>query len=200
MKKFFAAVAVALACFMAPAIASTSAENIQALDVSKLTNEQKAELMSKAVSMQQEVRKAPVNISQTVRTEASAWADLGTNMGRAAVATARELGMAANEFVNTPLGKLTMGIVIFKVMGMELAGLVIGASILIFMLSLALYFVLRKDYKGEVQYENIPVFFGLYTRRVVASGHIDVDMIGWNRFCAAIIMVIGLTVGLTTMF
>lgn len=60
------------------------------------------------------MRKDPVNISEKVRDEVQAWTDLGQNIGRATVGAAKEVGMAANEFSQTPLGIVTTSIVVYK--------------------------------------------------------------------------------------
>lgn len=207
MKKILSVLAMAFACLATPSFAATNinVSEIETIDVRKLTPEQKAQLMSQTVDMQKQavetqIAQKPVNVSQTVRTEATAWGELGTNMGKAAVATAKEVGMAANEFVNTPLGKITMGIVIFKVMGAEVMSFVTGGFILVFFLSFAAYFILRKDHKSA-KYENVPVLFGLFTRRVVIeTGPEDEGMVTFNRVCALIMLCLGLVVGIPTMF
>lgn len=206
MKKILSVLAMAFACLATPSFAATNinVSEIETIDVRKLTPEQKAQLMSQTVDMQKQaavtIAQKPVNVSQTVRTEATAWGELGTNMGKAAVATAKEVGMAANEFVNTPLGKITMGIVIFKVMGAEVMSFITGGFILVFFLGFAAYFILRKDFKSA-KYENVPVLFGLFTRRVIVESVADPeDAIIFNRVCALIMLGLGLLVGLGTMF
>ena len=91
-----------------------SASDISSIDVSKLSPDQRAALLASVAKMVNSPTDA-ADISQTVRNETSKWVDLGTNVGAAAVSAAKQVGMAANDFVKTPLGKVTMGIVIYKV-------------------------------------------------------------------------------------
>lgn len=199
MKKLFAMFALLLACSAsAPAFATVaaSAADISSIDVSKLTPEQKAQLMTQVTDLQ---KQSSTNISQTIRTEASAWAELGGNMGRAAVAAAKEIGVATNDFVQTPLGRVTMGIVIYKVLGHDIIKIVMGSSILIFFFSMSLYFALKKKF-NVVEYENIPVLGGLYIRKIVKTSKTDQELTVTHFIAAGICALVGLIVGLNIIF
>lgn len=76
-------------------------------DTSGLTEQQKAELAVQVAKLKTE-KLQPENISEKVRTEAQAWGDLGANMGKALVGGAKEIGVAANEFAETPSAKLRL--------------------------------------------------------------------------------------------
>ena len=196
MKKFLASLAL-LISFAAPAFA-TNPDNINNIDVSKLTSEQKVQLLSQVTDLQKQATSS-TNISATVRNEASAWGELGTNMGKAAVSAAKEIGVAANDFVQTPLGKITMGIVIFKVMGGAIIHLVVGVSILMLFLGVALYLVFKNKY-GQVEYEYVDGPFNAWKRKRVKTCRIDNDLVVSNYFAAGLVAVAGLVVGITTIF
>jgi hypothetical protein len=199
MKKFLAALAL-LATFVTPAFAvpAVSASDISSIDVSKLTPEQKTQLMAQATELQKQAT-STTNISATVRNEATAWGELGANMGKAAVSAAKEIGVAANDFVQTPLGKITMGIVIFKVMGGAIIHLVVGIFLLLTFLSVALYLVLKNKY-GTVEYEYVEGPFNAWRRKRVKSARVDDDIVTTNYVAAGICAAAGLVVGLTTIF
>ena len=120
-------------------------------------------------------------------------------MGKAAVGAAREIGVAANEFVGTPLGKITMGVVIYKVVGEEIISAVVGFGILVFFLGLSIVLFRMKKYKN-VEYEYKPVFFGLYNKQVVKSGYVDPEWAVGYVICGFASALIGLLVGLSVMF
>jgi hypothetical protein len=189
----FAALTTAYA---APA---TSASEIKSIDVSTLTPEQKASLMSQAAELQKQSVQPPANISETVRNEASAWGELGANMGKAAVSAAKEIGVAANDFVQTPLGKITMAIVIFKVIGASVIKLVVGGSLLVFFLSIALWLVVKTKY-SKVEYEYVPSFFGKLEKKRVKSFDVDEDIVMKNYIAAAVSAALGLVFGLNIIF
>lgn len=82
------------------------------LDVSKLAPEQVRELKATADKLQSERPTAVV-----VRQEAEAWAELGTNLAKATVAAAKELGVASSEFAVTDLGKVVTIVAVYKFLG-----------------------------------------------------------------------------------
>ena len=91
------------------------------VDISKLPPHQRA-----AIEKQVAEASSPTNISETVRNEAAAWGQLGTNIGYALIGAAREVGMAANEFASTDLGKIVAFVVVYKVIGESLVGVGFG--------------------------------------------------------------------------
>lgn len=184
---------------MAAAV-NVSAKDIESIDVSKLTDEQKAQLMSQAVKLQNEQPAIDAaNMSETVRTEASKWADLGSNVGKAAVSAAKELGVAANDFVQTPLGKVTMGIVIFKVIGNALIHLVLGGFLILFFLTVGVWLCARKKY-STAEYETVPRVFGNGTKRVIKSFKTNTDLTVSHYVAAGMIGIVGVGLGIWTIF
>lgn len=136
-----------------------------------LNEEQKGQVLAMIddLNAKRAAQKGP-NTSAVVREEAAKWGELGANMGRAAVGAAKEVGMAANEFVSTPLGKVTMGIVIYKVIGKDIIKFIMGFSILVFFLTTGHNFLRMKRYSGTVEYATVPTFFKLRTKQVVVKG------------------------------
>jgi hypothetical protein len=186
MKKLLIAVALAITSLAASAQATT-VNDARYLDLSKLTDQQKADLMAKAAEMQNQQASG---ISEQARNEISKWSELGVGMGHAAVAAAKEVGMAANEFVSTPLGKVTMGVVVYKVIGKDVLKLAVGLSIMVFMFTVAVVMLFRK--KGDVTYENIPVMNGWWVKRRVKNYSPDSDVMIEHFMVAAIATIIGL--------
>lgn len=187
MKKLLMILASSL--LMATAHAQTTA------DISSLTTEQQAEVLKKIEAMQAPGSK---NISATAREETEKWVELGGNMGKAAVGAAKELGVAANDFVATPLGKVTMAVVVYKVVGKDILGVIAGGGVLVFFLSMAVYMVRRIKYKNVV-YDYKPTFFGMYNKRVVVSGTVDEDWAVGHMIAAFVCVAFALVVGLNVM-
>lgn len=178
--------------------AQTDPNTIHSIDVSKLTPEQKTQLLAQTVELQKQANN-PTNVSATLRNEASQWGELGANMGRATVAAAKEVGLAANDFAQTPLGKITIGIVVYKIVGTNILHIVYGFGILLTGLMFAIYFLLRKKWKN-VEYENIPVFGGLYVRKVVKNYTTDDDHVVYGYVAALISAVGGIVFGTVALF
>lgn len=190
MKKFLMTLALALA------LSSTAmAAAPPAVDVSGLTAEQVADLVTKAAAM----KKEPVNVSAVVRSEAEAWGTLGANMGRAMVGAAREVGVAANDFAGTDLGKITVALVAYKLVGRDLLGVIVGSGIL-FAGFAVLWYLLTTKRMGTVEYEYKPVLFGLWQKQVVKTYEISDDAILARVMACFVVIIVTLIAGLKTMF
>jgi len=152
MKKLIAIVALA--------ISTTVFADGRAIDTSKLSKAQIAELAAKAEEMG---ATSPANVSATVRKEAEAWGDMGANMGKAMVGAAKEVGVAANDFAVTPLGRVTVAIVAYKIIGRDVIKIVIGSVILFLGWTLGIWILLTKRW-SNVKFEYEPVLWGMYKK------------------------------------
>lgn len=164
-----------LCLFATSAIAVTNTVNgADYLDLSKLNDEQRAQLALQAAQMSKvvvkEVPKAEVvaDVSEKMRNETSKWAELGKNAVVALIAAAKELGIAANDFVQTPVGKMVMFVVIWKFMGVQVLGIVFGLLLIITgcTASVLLWNHLSIN---RIEYENIPRFNGAWISRKIKS-------------------------------
>jgi hypothetical protein len=175
MKKFiwtlFAALAfTSLAVGVAQAQALTPEQKVELAN--KMITEHNWEAAKKIlastdgveVSLSSATPSAP--IEKRVVANAREWSELGTNLGTALVATAKELGMAASEFANTPLGKVTVGVVTYKVIGKELVRTFLALLIFPFGVFIAL-----KMYKVcaivDIEYEQRTLFWGAVSFKTV---------------------------------
>lgn len=181
--------------------AQTKTEDISTVDVRSLTNEQKLEILSKIAAAKVASPTATVaNVSETDRTELSEWGDLGAGMGRAAVAAAKEVGVAANEFVQTPLGKVTMAVVLYKVIGRDVVKLTAGSIVFVVFMSIAVWFMRR--WRGlPSRYEVQPVLNGLWYKRIPVEYRQHSDEMTATHVVATIASVLAaLVIGLNVMF
>jgi hypothetical protein len=94
--------------------------------MSKLTEVQKAEL---ALQVAKQVEAAETT-TVTKPQEVKEWVNYGTEIGQALAGTARELGVVANEFIQTPAGQLTMAMIVWKVMGHDIVH--VGLALIMF--------------------------------------------------------------------
>ncbi len=157
MKKLFATLAL---CVSSGAFAAPQ----NSVDVSKLTPEQVQRINQQVTEMSNN----PMNVSATVRKEAEAWGDLGSNMGKAMVSAAREVGVASNEFASTSLGKIVVGIVTYKIVGREILGVLVGSITLLFGWSVAIWLLTTRRF-ADIKYEYEPVLKGLFKRKRIVS-------------------------------
>lgn len=143
---------------------------VQGVNTNGLSSEQIAQLDRQAQSMKSD----PAAVSTKVRHEAEAWGELGTNMGKAMVGAARELGVAANEFAVTPLGTVVVGITAYKIIGRDLLGALVGSLILIFGYTIGFWMLLTNRW-STIQYEYKPILWGAFERRRILKISSDED-------------------------
>lgn len=184
MKKFLFSLVLALASFTANADTAIT-----------LTPDQVAALQ-KAQSPEQKQ-----NISEVVRKEASEWGELGANMGKAMVAAAKEVGVASNEFAQTPLGKITVAIVVYKLIGQDVLGAVVGSFIIILGICFSIFFFKSKTlFAREVKYEYVPYFKGLFSLKRITYSRIDDEPWVFRAIFGIASIVLSLLIGLNTIF
>jgi hypothetical protein len=112
--------------------ASVTSKNLSSFDA--LNDAQKAQILAQIAKMKEE---QPVNptfaapIAKEVRSEVQAWAEIGANLGRSLASTAKELGVAANDFVKTPVGIATAGIILYKLVGRDILHITFGFLFLV---------------------------------------------------------------------
>lgn len=103
MKRFYVFV---ISLFMAISFAHAA---IEVPDVSTMSTEQ-VEMMKKQIELREQ---STTSTASTV----SEWAKVGKNIGEGLVGAAKELGIAANEFANTNVGKMTIAVLLWYFFG-----------------------------------------------------------------------------------
>lgn len=192
MKKFF----LILSLMASSAVfAATSQTQPSTIDVSKLTPAQIAQLNNQVTEMTKE----PVNVSASVRKEAAAWGELGANMGRAMVGAAKEVGVAADEFSQTSLGKIVVFLAAYKIIGKDVLSVVFGSFVLIFGYSLAIWAFYTRRW-SEVTYERVPVLFGLMHRNRVVECETSSDALLAKCVVGGGALILSSLVGLNIIF
>lgn len=184
---------------LALALAATSAFAADTLKTEGLTDKQKAEVALHIENLKNS-ETSPANVSETVRKEASAWGELGSNMGKAMVGAAKELGVAANEFSQTNLGKITVGVVVYKLIGRDIVNFMVGMLTFIAGSLMVLYLIFTHVFASSVKYEFKPMLWGLYNKRsVVEIKHSEEGMVT-RAVCVAATVGLTLIVSLNCFF
>ena len=176
--------AAALALIATTAFAAPSST---AVDTSGLTEAQITELKIQALKLQQQKDSSPVTavtqgaqqVSTATLQEAEKWANFGKNLGTAMVSTARELGVAVNDFSKTDIGKITTAIIVYKLIGSQVTHFIAGLILMFLLPSLiigARRFMTVNNIKYEYQERKL---FGLlpYTKKVVT----EIDKVGGDN-------------------
>ena len=188
MKKFLTLLLMSLSM-------SAFAAQSTVVDISKLSPEARQAVMQQV----NDLEKSPSNISAAVRKEAEAWGDLGANMGKAMVGAAKEVGVAANEFSQTSLGKVVVFLAAYKIVGQDVLGVVFGGLILILGYSLALWIFTTKRW-STVKYEYEPVLWGMYKKARIVEIKTDSDTVTGKLIAGCMILALSTVVGLATIF
>lgn len=142
MKKLIANIVTAFLIGMSIGSVSMQAhaeeQKVVQIDVSKLTDEQKAQINAITTSPQ---KKDDVKKDTAISISPSTLKNWGDNLASAAEGFARAIGIAAHElnievnnFASSPVGMLTIGIVLMKLFGSSLFGIIftlIGMFVLI---------------------------------------------------------------------
>lgn len=128
------------------------------------SNEPTQSIIAQTVNAAKEVA-TPENLTQ--------FGKISREFAEAIGVAAKELGIAANDFLDTPAGKLTAVVILWKVMGTEagevlsyFADFFVGSLMLIILWYFAFKLVRTVSYEKLV-YVDKPFLFGLMTRRVL---------------------------------
>jgi hypothetical protein len=127
MRKWFVAALLVLSLVGASATISYPA---YALDTSGLTQEQINKLQAealelKAATLKQNPASSTASVLPSVE-EINKYADLGTNIGVGLANAAKQMGVAANDFAGTTIGKIAFFIIGYKLIGSSLVHLSFG--------------------------------------------------------------------------
>ncbi len=151
-----------------------------------LTTAQQAELTIQAEKMKQIGALPPVSTIETV----SKWAEAGKGLAVGLGAGAKELGVAVNEFSVSPVGRVTTGIIIWKLVGKDVIRIIVGLALLFLGLPSA-WFVYRHMITETVTYEDYKGLFGITRRRINKIVYASGD--GYGVTTGAFLVIVGIT-------
>lgn len=168
------------------------------VDTHGLTDEQKAQLALQAAQMKKQNDNPATSLPDNLSPEKlDQWVDLGKNIGLAIAATAKELGVASDEFLKSNTGKITVALIVWHFMGKDIVGIVGGTIAWIVLATIILwsfhYFhmtkkvVIKKENK-EVDVKYVPRYtFGSNDARVGSVWAHGLAFLGVTIVCAFII-------------
>lgn len=170
----------------------------QQIDTRGLSKEQTAEIAAQVAKMKSPEGQVE-GVSAAVRKETAAWASLGSNIGTAMVSAAKELGLAANEFAQTNLGRVVTAIVVYKVVGRDFLGVIVGAGIMLFGYGLIIWVFMTRRF-GDCKYEYHPVLWGMFQRQKLVEYKVSDDAVLYRFWFAVALAIATTAVGLNTIF
>lgn len=210
MKRFIMSAAVALASAFAivPAHAdSLNSETVKSAGFSKLSEAEKAEIVKlvadKAAAAEATIKKSPIDFEKVVDAVTPTpdgmdkWLNVGERFGKMIGGAARETGVAVNEFVNTPVGLLTAGLIVWNYMGSMLTHVFGAIMILIIGFTYLRYMVNRSvdwEYTYDKERRNI---FGNAIVIAKTRSELSEGAVAGFTFCGAVVIAAAMIVMFT---
>lgn len=110
------------------AYAGITSEAAASAGFSKLTEAQKAEVLKTIAQQAESNTSFNPGVNQALNDPESVerWTKLGTSIASGIGAAAKELNIGVNEFAQTPVGKVTTALIVWKLMGAQLIHVIGG--------------------------------------------------------------------------
>lgn len=185
MKKFFVAI---LMMFSISAWAGNTSDAVNSAGFSKLSEAEKAEVIKMVADKASQKDVMPTMTEDKVEK----WVKIGSNIGQGLAGAAKEVGVAVNDFATTPVGQLTMMLIVWHMIGAQLIHVFGGIMIWIVGIAIIRHMVARA-YPSKITYsKEVKNFFGNYV--IEKSEPIAIDdgnAAGW-LFAYGVVLVAGL--------
>ena len=185
MKKFFVAILMMVSI---SAWAGNDSDTVRAAGFAKLSEAEKAEVIKMVADKASQKDVMPTMTEDKVEK----WVKIGSNIGQGLAGAAKEVGVAVNDFATTPVGQLTMMLIVWHMIGAQLIHVFGGIMIWIVGIAIIRHMVPRA-YPSKITYsKEVKNFFGNYV--VEKSEPIAIDdgnAAGW-LFAYGVVLVAGL--------
>lgn len=120
------------------------------VDTTNLTDEQKAKAALYIAQMAKENPAAVVASSSKTVEVVKQWADIGTAIGSGLASSAKQLGIAANDFAQSPVGKFTVFLIAWHFIGATLIHIAFTLLWLLITAPTIIYMYRRNTYRTVV--------------------------------------------------
>lgn len=178
MKKLFATILmiVSISASAGAAWAGNDSDTVRAAGFAKLSEAEKAEVI-KIVAEKASTRDLPITISED---KVEKWVNIGTNIGKGLAGAAKEVGVAVNDFSLTPVGQLTMALIVWHILGAQLVHVLGGILIWIVGFTMIRH-ILNRAYPNEVIYdeEKKNIFGNAAIKKINRTPMADDNAAGW---------------------
>jgi hypothetical protein len=185
MKKIIAIVAL---MFSFNAFAALSSDSVNNAGFSRLSEAQKADIIKQVADASS--KNGSVEAPNEEKVEK--WVKIGSQVGQGLAGAAKELGVAVNDFSKTPVGQLTMALIVWHMMGGVIVHVVAGVLIWVFGLY-TLRWYWDRTYPNKITYSK--EHKNIFGNRVIDSierPRIDSDdAAGWI-IASGIVVALGL--------
>lgn len=155
MKNLTALLLTLFITFPFPIMADIGANAINSVGWNDLTPAQQAEALqniAKTVEQNAKAANALQSAALTDPKKLNEWVDLGQHVGQALGGAAKELGVQASEFAQTPVGNLTVALIVWHFLGNMLMHLFGGIFVLVIGM-LLIWWHSRYNREVEITYD-----------------------------------------------
>ena len=176
MKKFFA---VILMMVSISAWAGNTSDAVNSAGFSKLSEAEKAEVIKMVAEKAAEKSSGTVPQLDTPD-KVEKWVKIGSNIGQGLAGAAKEVGVAVNDFATTPVGQMTMALIVWHMIGAQLIHVFGGILIWIVGISIIRH-TIRRAYPSKITYsKEVKNIFGNYAvESVEPIAMSDGNAAGW---------------------
>jgi len=173
MKKFFA---VILMMVSISAWAGNTTDAVHSAGFNKLSETEKAEIIKMVADKASQKDVMPTMTEDKVEK----WVKIGSNIGQGLAGAAKEVGVAVNDFATTPVGQLTMLLIVWHMIGAQLIHVFGGILIWIVGISIIRH-TIRRAYPSKITYsKEVKNIFGNYAiESVEPIAMSDDNAAGW---------------------
>ena len=147
MKKIFAVILMATSFGV---FAGNSADAVTSAGFGKLSEAEKAEVIKMVA---EKATSKDGSIAGLSEDKVEKWVKIGSNIGKGLAGAAKEVGVAVNDFANTPIGQLTMALIIWHMIGAQLIHVFGGILIWIVGIAIIRHMVARA-YPSTITYSK----------------------------------------------
>jgi hypothetical protein len=157
MKNFLIFLMISIFAF--PAVANIGADDISP-QWNQLTPQQQAEM---AQLIAQKAAAGSTTLPDVEPEEVEGWLKLVDKVGEGLIKLAHDLGVEANELLKTPVGMMTMGLVVYSVMGEQILELATGMIwfFLTFPILVAIFYKMLIPVQGWEKVQKNTLFRGV---------------------------------------
>lgn len=173
--------------------AALDSNSVASAGFKNLSDSQQAEIIKQVANLaEQNNSNAPIKAATNVAAATNEWLNIGERIGKGFAGAAKELGVAVNEFATTPVGILTVMLIVWHFMGNMMVHIVFGMFIMIVGYT-ALWYWARSCVTKTISYNKDKVdIFGRATIQSIDYGRMNSDYLGWTMFIGIMIFVTGI--------
>jgi hypothetical protein len=146
-------------------------DDVRYAGFSKLSEADKAEVI-KMVDEKSKTQQIKPEVIVSTLENSEKWVTLGSSLGKALAAVAKELGVAVNDFATTPIGILTTAVIVWHFIGGAVVHVIVGLLILI--LSIVAIKKIQNHYLGYT-IEYFETLSPLGFRKIKKKSHNRID-------------------------